>query len=236
MKRYILGMATALALTTGNAAADGLNRTGQIKSQAQADEPFSWRGVYVGLHAGLATGIAETNSDYIYGADTDLSGALYGAQIGFNWQRDALVLGIEASWSGSSVQGSDVCALGPTTVCQREVDWLATVTGRAGWAMNHTLLYGFGGVAWGDVNAKGTNSHFSISGSETQLGWIAGFGLEHAVTNRVSFRIEYAHIDLGSDTFSLGGYGEGENYRPISAKIDTQLDTVRLGVNVKLGH
>jgi outer membrane immunogenic protein len=237
MKKCILALATALALVTSNAAADGLVTKGQIKDHSQADAPFSWRGFYFGVHAGLATGTAETNSDFIYNSDTNLSGALYGVHAGYNWQRDSLVLGIEGAWSGSNIQGSDVCSLSPTTLCQRDIDSLATVVGRAGWAMNHTLLYGFGGLAWGDVNATGVQKHLTVKGSETQFGWIAGFGLEHAVSDRISFKIEYARIDLGRDTFDLGGsYGEDQHYRPIQAKIDTQLDTIRLGVNVKLGH
>jgi len=65
------------------------------------------------------------------------------------------------------------------------------------------------------------------------FGWTAGFGFEHAFTNRISTRIEYAHIDLGSQiqnlTFTGGGALPG-----IPDKVDVRMDTIRLGVNVKL--
>lgn len=67
-----------------------------------------------------------------------------------------------------------------------------------------------GGVAWADVstNVKIVNVPI-LSGNETHTGWIAGFGFEHAFTNRISTRIEYAHIDLGSQDTGLALAGGG---------------------------
>jgi outer membrane immunogenic protein len=91
----------------------------------------------------------------------------------------------------------------------------------------------WGGVAWGDVDTHvrivGTPL---LSGSETQTGWTAGFGLEHAFTERISTRIEYAHIDLGSETQNLKF--TGGIVPAIPDKVDARMDTLRLGVNLKL--
>lgn len=220
----------ALGMTAGQAAAADLGHGPSIKD-APVSTGYSWSGFYVGGHAGLANGSADA-SLALFNTETDLTGALYGVHAGYNFQRGAHVFGIEGSWSRSNVEGSTQCFF--VITCTGEVDWVATLVGRAGLAMNHTLLYGFGGVAWGKVNAVGSlGPVFTLSGDETHTGWTAGFGLEHALNERVSFRIEYAHIDLGSETHNLTGSGFPVS---IPVKVDATLDTVRLGVNVKLTH
>jgi outer membrane immunogenic protein len=253
MKTCILGMTVALALATGNAAADGIQGKGRIADTSHADDTdHSWRGVYVGLHAGLATGNTQGRVGQSTGGhqsevslldeggpgvllfDYEMNGALYGVQAGWLGQWGNVVAGVEASYSGSSVQGSDAGCLFAVVDCRREVNWLATVVGRAGWAYDRVLLYGLAGVAWADVDTEAVIfKSVSLSGGDMHFGWTAGFGLEWALSNRVSARIEYAHIDLGRETHNLtSGYSEFS----IPDKVDLQMDTIRLGVNVKLGH
>src|SRR5262245_20081119 len=50
MKRLILGVAAALLLSAGPAAADGLPSKGAVKAAAPVEAAFSWRGLYAGLH------------------------------------------------------------------------------------------------------------------------------------------------------------------------------------------
>ena len=61
---------------------------------------------------------------------------------------------------------------------------------------------------------------------------MAGFGFEHAFTDRISTRIEYAHVDLGSKDTGLVPAGGGPAL--VTDKVDVRMDTIRLGVNVKL--
>ena len=70
-----------------------------------------------------------------------------------------------------------------------------------------------------------------VSGSATHNGWIAGFGFEYALSNHVSTRIEYAHIDLGSANHSLATSG---GTVLVTDFVDLKMDTIRLGVNIKL--
>jgi outer membrane immunogenic protein len=223
-----LAISSAAILPGAAAYADGMNHA-SIKDAPMA---FSWTGFYVGAHAGLVTG--ETTGDLGLGGplntDYSLNGALYGGQVGYNWQTGSTVLGIEGSFSGANIQGNTACVA--VFECRRDMDWLATVVGRVGIAVDRSLLYAMGGVAWADVN-----TNFSIvgvpllSGSETHVGWVAGFGFEHAFTNRISTRIEYAHIDLGSQDTGLAPAGGPV---VVTDKVDVRMDTIRLGVNIKL--
>jgi hypothetical protein len=43
--------------------------------------------------------------------DYTVNGALYGGQVGYNWQSGLFVFGVEGSWSHSTIQGSTACVL-----------------------------------------------------------------------------------------------------------------------------
>ena len=221
-----LALSSAAILPGTAANADGIYRD----SIKDAPHSFSWTGFYVGGHAGLVTG--ETTGDIGLGgplnSDYSTSGALYGGQIGYIQQTGVAVLGVEGSWSGANIQGDTVCAA--VLQCNRNVDWLATVVGRVGLGIDRSLLYAMGGVAWADVNTDVTGVA-PFSGSATHIGWVAGFGFEEAFTNRISTRIEYAHVDLGSQDTGLVPAGGGPT---VIDKVDVRMDIIRLGVSVKL--
>ena len=221
-----LGLFSASLLLPAAAQADG----GYASTKAYA-KPFSFQGFYVGSHAGIVSG--ETTGDPglpagLFSTDFNLAGAMAGGQIGYNWQTGNTVLGVEGTYSYSTVQGDTTCVL--ILNCKREIDWVATAVGRLGMVYGRTLSYGFAGVAWADVNTDisivGVNI---LSGSATHVGWTTGFGFEHAFTNGISGKIEYAHIDLGEKNTSLAG-------GLIQDRVGVTMDTVRLGINIKLSN
>src|SRR6185369_11373981 len=162
----------------------------------------------------------------ITSTDFNVNGGLAGVQIGYNWQRGNQVFGIEGAYSWTSLRGNTACLV--VFDCQREMDAIGTVVGRYGLAFGNTLLYGLGGVAWADVNTRLSIVGINIDSVDShRVGWTAGFGVEHALSDRVSARVEYAHIDFGSDTQTLAGLPD---------KVDLKTDTIRLGVNLKLSN
>jgi hypothetical protein len=71
---------------------------------AVAEEParFDWCGVYIGVHGGGALGLVDVGDLYgasLYGDTVRTPGVLAGGQLGYNWQRGALVYGLEADLS-----------------------------------------------------------------------------------------------------------------------------------------
>lgn len=209
---------------------------GSIKDIPPPVYAFTWTGFYVGGHAGLMTGntegtpkLGDRELDRFFSTDYDMNGGLFGGQVGYNYQFGLGVIGIEGSFAGSTAEGDGQS--GVILTSQRELDWLATVTGRIGYAMGRSLVYAKGGVAWGelqtDVSIGGINI---LSGDETHVGWTAGLGVEHALTDRVTVRVEYAHIDLGSEDHTLRVRGEPER---IKDEVEATFDTLSLGVNYK---
>jgi outer membrane immunogenic protein len=110
-----------------------------------------------------------------HNANGDTSGFVGGAQIGYNWQFSQIILGVEGDIS--STDGEDI-------------DWLATLRGRLGYAWDRVMPYATAGLAIAEVDTP-----FSGSGG-TETGWTAGGGIEVAVSETISLRGEYLHFDV----------------------------------------
>ena len=180
--------------------------------------PFSWTGLYVGAHAGY--GWSEIDWQGTSAASQDGSGWLAGGQIGFNLQAGRLVYGVEADISSGWIEG------GGNTCCGHSVDWLYSVRGRVGLtsADNRWLFYATAGAAWADVDYRsaGFSGH-----SDTHFGWVAGGGIERALTPNLTARVEYLYYDFESVSAPAGTLGGG------AADLDPSTHTVRFGINFK---
>ena len=205
---------------------------------------FTWTGFYIGAHGGVATGDTSGQTDFLgttINSDYDMSGGIWGGHIGYNYQRGRTVFGIEGTWSALDMQGDTSCvaALFVTVNCRRSTDWVATAVGRLGIAMDRAMVYGLAGVAWGEVetNSEGSFLGFPLtaSGSTTHVGWVAGVGLEYAVTQNILARVEYNHIDLGSERVDLDlSFGGGPPVATLPSKVDLTADVIKVGVSWKL--
>jgi outer membrane immunogenic protein len=204
--------------------------------------PFTWTGFYVGAHGGVATGDTSGRTDLgglgTVDTDYDMSGGIWGGHIGYNYQRGLTVVGIEGTWSSLDLQGDTSCAVAVILVlnCSRSTDWVATIVGRLGYAMDRAMVYGLAGVAWGEVETdSGLGGLLRVTGSETHVGWVVGAGLEYAVTPNILARVEYNHIDLGSERVDLDlSFGGGPPVATLPSKVDLTADVVKVGVSWKL--
>ena len=149
----LLAAAAAFAVIPSAIAADlggGPPRGGIKDVPYAAPSVFSWTGFYIGTHLGYGWSDVDWQavSNSLGG-----SGALAGGQIGYNWQKGAVVFGLEADASSSWVDGS-------TSGFGHSVDWATSMRGRLGVAFNdnRTMLYGTGGVAWADIDYNSRSS------------------------------------------------------------------------------
>lgn len=246
-----LVLATGVLVTPASAADLYVPTGGSLKDEPYV-APFTWTGFYFGGHAGLGVGDTDGTPETFtfagatvpipgaigsfFSTDYDMSGALYGGHIGYNYQTGAFVIGIEGTFTGSSINGDGPSGVG-LIVSERDINWLATVTGRLGYAMGRSLIYAKAGVVWGDVDSSVRLGGITVlDGGETHFGWTVGFGYEHALTDHISVRVEYAHIDLGSDTHNLsynGVFGGPAGIASVGSDVDVVLDTLTLGVSYK---
>ncbi len=205
---------------------------------------FTWTGFYAGVNAGAGFGGGGgTFTDATYGTVTPGSrdaAFVGGGQIGYNYQftpGSGFVIGAEADIQGTTFGRPRSGLVGTTTFTDigPSLDWFGTVRGRIGYAFDRFLVYGTGGFAYGGGSTPSTASYYTGTLPSTfRTGWTAGGGVEYAITERLSARIEALYVSLdrngGSgglvyDTATTAYYGLG---RP-----KTDFGVVRAGLNYR---
>lgn len=232
-----------------------------IATAASAQDAPKWSGLYMGVHAGYGWGAFDGSMIYTdatkgdgfdaTGKTIDAEGAIAGGQVGFNFQTGAIVWGIEADASWADIQG-DARFLpypvgypkngSPAWDFESQIDWLATVRARLGFASGRTLTYVTGGVAFAgsetSINVVGPGYKASGSKDETLTGWVGGGGFEWLVDRHWTVRAEYLYYNFGD----AGGILKGTQMtscNPACAHVtdgfggNIELHTVRVGLNYK---
>jgi outer membrane immunogenic protein len=166
--------------------------------------PYNWTGLYAGLNIGYSWGDQDISINPAAGSTSlDLDGIIGGGQIGYNWQMNQLVLGIEADFQGSGQKDDGALNIGstflPNLTFNDKLQWFGTVRGRLGFAQDRWLFYVTGGWAYGHASISGTSTVpvSAFSGSNFYSGWTVGGGLEWAFMSNWSAKIEYLYIDFG---------------------------------------
>jgi outer membrane immunogenic protein len=199
MKKILLASAAVIALGVASASAADLPRRQAMPAKAPEymAPVFSWTGAYVGINGGGGWGRSDYSAPLTSGA-FDTSGGLVGGTLGYNYQVGQTVLGIEGDVDWSNIRGSGVCA---GQSCSTRNDWLGTVRGRVGYAVDRFLPYVTGGAAFGDIKT-------SVAGlgdaTTTRAGWTVGGGLEANIAGPWSAKVEYLYVDLGRGDSVLG--------------------------------
>jgi outer membrane immunogenic protein len=247
--KSIAVLAFTAALGAGAASAADLAGRPYTKAPAFVDAVYNWGGFYVGGHVGGSW----TNQGWTNVANTtafgDLSpgqgfrqrgtGVFGGGQIGYNWQASNYVFGLEGTVSAMDNRGSarnTVFGLGLDDQFSWRSNWMATVTGRIGYAVANNLFYAKGGYA-------GVNNQLSVvdvaapatgSGSATHWhnGWTVGAGWEYGITRNWIVGLEYDYSAFETKRYQLAGTAPGV-YAFDAKPRDIQSVLVRF--NYKLG-
>ncbi len=252
MKRLQFATAAALAMTVaGAASAADL----PVKSQLPVVPVFSWTGCYLGMHAGGGRGTKDMTDpvqlvqDTLSGTPvtagittvrTTPTGAVIGGEIGCDYQfAGNVVVGIEGTASGTTMRGSALVGLpagnpGDLALVQSTNDFLASVTGRIGYAFDTVLIYGRGGfavagdkydVSGGDFAGLGP---FHFQGADNRYGWVVGGGVDWAFTPHWSMNVEYDFYHFGS-----GGILMTDQFSGLTGLVDVKqtVQVVKVGFN-----
>jgi len=219
----LLAAALSLGLAPAALAAD-MPATMPVKAPVAAPV-YNWTGFYIGGNIGYGwgrsnNGFADAVTGFgtlTMGSDTtNVNGVIGGLQAGYNWQTGSFVFGLETDLQLSGQKGSGAaicpvasCGPGGMVTHTEQLTWFGTTRGRVGWAFDRLLIYGTGGVAYGAVESSGSMNFFipvrltgPYSGSATSVGWVAGAGLEGAITRNWTARVEYLYIDFDTANFS----------------------------------
>jgi outer membrane immunogenic protein len=209
---------------------------------APVSAPYSWTGFYVGGSLGVAAALGSVSdlSGSLYdagskGYDTSL-GAIFGANVGYNFQSGNLVYGVEADISYNTAK-SDVSIYNvtPDDHLRSTSNVLSTARVRVGYAFDRALLFVTGGIALSNLNVSATGNFgptdFGTAGfSGWETGWAVGTGLEYAITQNWTVRAEGLYVDFGSRTaWTVSGL----TLTPMGFQFNNQELIARLGANYK---
>jgi outer membrane immunogenic protein len=230
MKPTIAILALASITATSAQAADMAAKA----PVAPAAAVYGWTGLYVGLNAGGVWGSSDIDysaSDFgfsgpagaallnsVASGKIESSGFTAGGQIGYNYQLDRIVFGVEADLQYTDLSGSrSVTLIVPPALGGPLIDtfsqsmsskWLSTLRGRLGFANGPWLLYATGGLAVAEVSYSDVGffpflpSTNAASKTETRAGWTVGAGAEWMLSSSWSVKAEYLYVDLGTTSYT----------------------------------
>ena len=223
-RQFLMASAGALALTGSAALAADLPVSPPPPPPVPA---FTWTGIYLGGQVGYAwisgnlnfTGFDSfTGSPFNTSVINSPNGLIGGAHVGYNYQINQWVLGLEGTVDGSSLNNTVVANFpiafgGSSLSASSNSNVQGSIRGRIGIAWDRILIYGTGGVAFGGFDISyslsgnntangGINAGNAFFGSNsfsnTRVGWTAGGGIDYAVTNNWSVFIEYRYTSFGA--------------------------------------
>jgi outer membrane immunogenic protein len=179
--------------------------------------------------------------------EPDAGGIFGGGQIGYNYQMQKFVFGAETDFSGADFDATthrtpitelDGTSTDGILTAHEKTDWFGTARLRVGYTpMCRLLFYGTGGLAYGHTkyfaNTDFLNGVFyRASADDTGVGWTAGGGAEYALSRHWSIKAEYLYYDLGDDHFR-GLDSTGGTHFSVDYDGQARAHTVNFGVNFR---
>jgi outer membrane immunogenic protein len=242
MIKFVFGalLAASVSVATSALAAD-LPAKARIVPAAAG---FNWTGFYIGAVAGggiVTPYFVDFTENFSYG-NWHNGGAAFtaGGTIGYNWQVGAAVIGVEADFSWVKFDKSSLNNLNGTRF-DAKWNWLSTVRGRAGLAVDRALIYVTGGLAIVDLDYRvfrtgGANPGCGPVGDcarldKTILGLAAGAGAEYAFSNNWSMKFEYLYVRLPTKEIN-DSFDPNPN---LQYQYTTDGHFLRVGLNYRFG-
>jgi high affinity Mn2+ porin len=195
----------------------------------------NWDGFYLGGHVGYGRAFGDVLlHDPSPEASSPTLGSLFGGlQFGYNYVLPSrIMIGAETDISFPNSYPSDAevwRGTTPRSILAEQLDYIATLRARFGYAFDRALLYGTAGFA-------ASSGHFvrtdPTSGEDERhpgmrYGWAAGGGIEFAFQRNWNARLEYLYSQFGTTNVV---FSTGTEY---SSKFSTHV--ARFGLNRKLG-
>jgi outer membrane immunogenic protein len=244
MKSFLLATVGLVALVGIAAPASAADMAVKARPPAPVIAPiYDWTGFYIGANGGWAQSrncwdfvdpvLGVTFAEGCH----ERSGGVVGGQIGYRWQANQWVFGLEAQGDWADLSHTRDSLLFPGILSTRiETDAIGLFTCQIGYAWNQALLYVKGGAAV-------TSNRFSIldtptgielaSASSTRWGGVVGVGFEYGFAPNWSFGVEYDHLFMGdaNNSFTSPALVAGV----LNNRVSQDVDMVTLRINYRFG-
>lgn len=189
----VLGAAVASPVLAGGLTETTEEPVVQAAPVVVAPASGDWTGAYVGGQ--LSYGDIGTSPSTAEG-----DGALYGLRAGYDYDFGNFVLGgsLQHDFSDIDLGGGD------------SLDGVTSLRVRGGYDLGPTLVYASAGVAQAYIDAGGSDVD--------DTGWLAGIGVEHKVSDRMSLTGDVTYhqfddFDGSSTDVDATTFGAGVNFR-----------------------
>ncbi len=203
---------------------------------------YNWSGFYIGANGGW--GQSRNCVDFVTPAGAvaagcgNRSGGLLGGQLGYRWQTNQFVFGLEGQGDWAEIKNTRVSLIDPLISTTGKTDAIGLLTAQIGWAWNANLFYLKGGAAV-------TRNRFDIfnnvtgvglaSAGHTRWGGALGVGWEYGFSPNWSFGIEYDHLWMGRTNPVFPGVVTPAGFLLTGSGISQDVDMVTLRLNYRFG-
>jgi outer membrane immunogenic protein len=246
MKSFLLATVGLVALVGIAAPASAADMAVKAPPPAPLPVIYNWSGFYIGANGGWAQSRNcwdfVNDGVFVLGTFTEgcnsRSGGVAGGQIGYRWQANQWVFGVEAQGDWADLSSQRISLFDPTLSLRTKTDGIGLFTGQIGYAWNAALFYIKGGAAV-------TSNRFSIldnlnfgaelaSASSTRWGGVVGVGFEYGFAPNWSVGVEYDHLFMGdaNNTFNFVAPLAGV---VLNNRVSQDVDMVTLRVNYRFG-
>jgi outer membrane immunogenic protein len=217
MKRASIAGSAVLALALGTRLAGAADLpVGPVAAPAYLPPPFTWTGFYVGGNIGGAwakDGWTDSLFGLTWNNSTNNGRFIGGGEAGFNYQIGYFVVGVEGDFDWVAQHNNSTTVVIPAIANSVQVassdSWISTVAARFAFAADRWLIYGKAGGGWvannGFTVTNVTTGQSSSTSSNAVSGWLAGAGVEWAITPNWTVKAEYDYLGLGSRSVTLPG-------------------------------
>lgn len=185
-----------------------------VPGLAQA-QTYDWTGFYAGIGLGGAQSKSTLEYDYpgtAYSLPTGPidfrgGGSSANVDIGFQGQAGVVVYGLEADANILSFKGA---LSGDDYSADEKITALLSLRGRLGYAAERVLIYGTAGLAAGQASFGTDVGKGETPASDKGIvsGTVLGAGVEYALTDKLSVRMQGKVYDL-STLSGVGDAGKG---------------------------
>ena len=213
---------------------------------ALAGPAYNWSGAYVGGQAGYGwssttsgptTAFDDPEDAFVEDAFTYTgNGFIGGGEAGYNWQSGPLVVGVVGDISAANITGSVSNSTYNYTLSST-INWLSTARFNVGAPLGNLLVYGTGGIAFGNVSSTLNDNYpsddtvITSNLSSNNVGWTVGAGIAAPVAHNWFVKAEYLYVDLGTQNYSLSEPDPG--WAQINGSNHTTANIFRASVDYK---
>jgi outer membrane immunogenic protein len=239
MNRYALAAFAAAGIALGSIQTASAADIARPVYKAPVVVPmYNWSGLYIGGNVGYGAGDLNASA-FGFGLSDSIDGWFGGGQIGYNWQAagSPWVWGIEVDSQWANIERNANAAVGAGIVASAfsSLDYFGTARLRLGYAWDRVMVYGTGGFAWGQnevgFNVAGGGIVAGITESNMHTGWTVGGGVEWALVDNWTAKVEYLYVKLGNENYFSNVTGTGLGF-----DADLDVHTVKVGLNYRFGY